>query len=342
MSEDRSLARLLRQAREARGQTVEELCRQAGLGLNVVRALEEGRLDVVEPVYLRLAVQTLASHLQLDRQELVAQLFRELGPGALEPPAPPPAPASPGGGLEAASLRTLVVVAAVLVGLLGLLAFFWSASERQHAPLPRSAPAIGSRTLSPAALPRDAGGAASELDGVPARAQSEAPAAAGQPRAVSGTSDTDSEYVATAPQSPPRLTPPKELAAAEAEAPAAAHAEPAQGSPEPRAAARRAVELAIEALDTTWVQVRADGLVVFEGLLPRGERRTWGAQDQVLVTSGRARGCRYWIQGQPLTTDRLGDPTRVLRFRATPTEIVALDKDLNATGPPLPLSGSRP
>lgn len=89
-------------------------------------------------------------------------------------------------------------------------------------------------------------------------------------------------------------------------------------SPQPVApSATAAVVLAVEALDSTWVQIRWDGRGKFEGTIPRGERRRWEASDHFLVLSGRAHGLRYWLDDQLLGDGQLGEATEVLRFRAT-------------------------
>jgi cytoskeletal protein RodZ len=87
-------------------------------------------------------------------------------------------------------------------------------------------------------------------------------------------------------------------------------------------------QLEVEAVDSTWVQIRWDGSGIFEGTIPRGERRLWQAGQFFLVRSGRAHGLRYWFQGQLLGQGRLGDPTRVLRFRAAAEGITLLGPDL--------------
>ena len=93
-------------------------------------------------------------------------------------------------------------------------------------------------------------------------------------------------------------------------------------------------QLEVEAVDSTWVQIRWDGSGIFEGTVPRGERRLWQARKFFLVRSGRAHGLRYWFQGQLLGDGRLGDPTRVLRFRAGEEGITLLGPDLQPLNTP--------
>ena len=59
----------------------------------------------------------------------------------------------------------------------------------------------------------------------------------------------------------------------------------------------------------------------FQGIMPRGERRSWQADDHFLVFTGRAHGLRYWLNDQLLGNGRLGAATQVLRFRANSSGI---------------------
>ena len=74
--------------------------------------------------------------------------------------------------------------------------------------------------------------------------------------------------------------------------------------------------LAVEAVDSTWVQIRWDGTGKFQGIVPRGARRSWQADDHFLVFTGRAHGLRYWLNDKLLGDGQLGEATKVLRFRA--------------------------
>jgi hypothetical protein len=82
------------------------------------------------------------------------------------------------------------------------------------------------------------------------------------------------------------------------------------------------------AIDSTWVQVQWDGDGTTEEIIPRGERRRWVARDSILVRAGRAHGIHFFCQGQLLGEGRLGDATKVLRFRATREHVTLLGPDL--------------
>lgn len=124
----------------------------------------------------------------------------------------------------------------------------------------------------------------------------------------------------------PEDAPPQDSPVAESDDPAPLVTETA-GLPTP-VSADSLFRLEVEAVDSTWVQIRWDGSGIFEGTVPRGERRLWQARQFFLVRSGRAHGLRYWFQGQLLGDGYLGDPTRVLRFRAAAEGITLLGPDL--------------
>ena len=87
------------------------------------------------------------------------------------------------------------------------------------------------------------------------------------------------------------------------------------------------VILAVEAIDSTWVKIHWDGKRTFEGIVPRGERRTFAADEYFLVLSGRAHGSRYWLNDELLGEGQLGEATKILRFRATIAGIEFLGPD---------------
>ncbi|MBT6144719.1 MAG: hypothetical protein HOH74_04775, partial [Gemmatimonadetes bacterium] len=85
MSEERSLSEELRTAREGRGETLEQVHQRTGIALTILRELEEGEYNVVEPVYARLAINHYATYLGLDGADLEARLRNEVA--ATRPPA---------------------------------------------------------------------------------------------------------------------------------------------------------------------------------------------------------------------------------------------------------------
>jgi hypothetical protein len=108
------------------------------------------------------------------------------------------------------------------------------------------------------------------------------------------------------------------------------------------AAADSALRLRVEAVDSTWMQVDGDGRMLFQGVVPKGDSRSWQAQQYLLLVSGRAHGLRYWFQDQLLGSGRLGSPTQVLRFRATHDGVQLLNSELQPVSRALQLDPERP
>jgi hypothetical protein len=86
--------------------------------------------------------------------------------------------------------------------------------------------------------------------------------------------------------------------------------------------------LEVEAIDSTWVQISWDDTSRFEGILAPGLIRRWVAREQFQVLSGRAHGARYWLQGNLLGNGRLGEATKILRFRADSEGVTLLGAEL--------------
>lgn len=93
MDDKTKLGWRLRQAREEQGKTLEQVHCHTGLSLYILQNLEAGAFEVVEPVYIRLALRSYAEHLNLNAAGLVQQLEALWSP-PLPPsqsrPAPPP------------------------------------------------------------------------------------------------------------------------------------------------------------------------------------------------------------------------------------------------------------
>ena len=74
MSEELSLSEELRRAREGRGESLDQVQQRTGISWRILQALEEGDLEAVEAVYMRMGVLRYASYLGLDGQALAQGL----------------------------------------------------------------------------------------------------------------------------------------------------------------------------------------------------------------------------------------------------------------------------
>ena len=79
MSEEKqpTLAEELSAARQARGFDLEEAQQQTGISLSVLQSIEADQLDVVEPVFVRLALKSYAEFLGLDPEPLLTRFDQQ-------------------------------------------------------------------------------------------------------------------------------------------------------------------------------------------------------------------------------------------------------------------------
>ena len=81
MSEEKekqpTIAEELSAARQARGLDLEEVQQQTGISLSVLQAIEADQFDVVEPVFVRLALKAYAEQLDLDPAPLLTRFDQQ-------------------------------------------------------------------------------------------------------------------------------------------------------------------------------------------------------------------------------------------------------------------------
>lgn len=267
----------LKAAREAQGLTVAAIAERTRLPAKHIEALEAGDAAALpEAFYVRSFLKKYAEVLGLDPAGFV--------PTAPAAPAPAAAPAA-GGGLGAAlepilPVLTYGAIAALLVGGAYLA---WrlqprvkpvevSASAAPPAspapsPLPSSAPSPSASAAPAGAVPPSAG---------PEPAASTAPGALGGSPAIVGSPAPSAAPISEAVPSPP----------------------PAGGSPEPASspAATGSTTVALEVVQRSWLEVRADGRTLFEGTLPPGSKKSFSGL-ALRVTAGNAGGVRFSQDG---------------------------------------------
>lgn len=68
------------------------------------------------------------------------------------------------------------------------------------------------------------------------------------------------------------------------------------------------VKVDVSLVDRSWMEVVADGKVEFEGILTKGEQRTWTAQNKLMIRAGNAGAVVASLnQGQAKPLGKLGD-----------------------------------
>ena len=290
MSEEKekqqTIAEELSAARQARGLDLEEAQQQTGISLSVLQSIEADQLDVVEPVFIRLALKAYAEFLGLDPEPLLTR-FDQQQSLAFQPRHRPTVLISQP--VPTRSPRPLIITGLVIGICCALAAAFYFFGDSIVPP----------RTPTQSADPPPVTTTPPPVTTTPPPAT--VPPAQSQP--ITATNDPLVARSSTEPD-----------AAADTSATAVA------------AQTTTAVVLELEARDSTWVQVRWDDAAEdFEDVVPPGERLRFEARNHFVVLSTNPHGLRYWLDGQLLSGGQLGDPNQVLRFRATADGIELLE-----------------
>ena len=333
MAEQSSIGAQLRQARQKRGESLEQAHERTGIGVRVLRGLEEDSADIVEIVYMRLALLSYAGYLALDVDELTRRFDEEHGSPDPGPPVRSVSlPASGASDLigrlrEIPRLWMIAGAVAVIVIAILLVGYLVGGSSDTAATGVSRAP---ERLVSPtpdrpvAADPQSQGRESSSASSqqVAASPTASAPLSA-------GLADTRSPADRSSPEASPAGAPPSD-AAETTPADASVTSQAPATAPQTPVAAGLLV-LQARAVDSTWVHVQRDGAPPAEEIIPRGQTRRWEARDNLLVVAGRAHGVQFRFQGKLLGNGRLGIPTEILRFRASRDGVFLLSPDLRPT-----------
>ena len=290
MSEEKqqTIGEELSAARQARGLDLEEIQEQSGISLSVLQGIETDRFDVVEPVFVRLALREYAECLGLDPEPLLSRFDqqqrqvlrpRQRSTVLLEQPKPQ------------RSSRTPLIVIGLVVGVCCLLAVAYYF--------------FGDKIAAPPTAPAQSA-APTQID---TPAQTISPPTESQP--VVALSDTLLVQSSTE----------SEVSEAPATADTSAIAATAQTT------AFVVLELEARDSTWVQIRWDG-AVENFEGTIAPGERRRFEARDHFVVLSTNPHGISYWLGGELLGGGQLGDPNQVLRFRATADGIQILGSNL--------------
>jgi cytoskeletal protein RodZ len=391
--EQQSISQILRAAREQRGLDTDTVYRQTGISLPVLQGMENDHLDIIEPVFARMALQAYAEYLDIDAEPLIDRFNQEHGPAISPTPVSlqPVSTATTGPQLPlphiSTTLRTIGLGVSALLLLVLAISFFGGSAKPKaaQAPPPEPTPVVKSspvqeqrkepatemaRIATPLATPvseaprtveqHDLTSTENSAQQTP---QQQAPTpqqntqAAVQETPLANTIDpaiepmplvsaaTANSRVGIADRETDTSTDPTTNTSSNTQArlvdpaPTATPAQPTEGvdlsgsapstsppigldraSQKPSSVAQLSpssgLVLEVEALDSTWLYIRWDDKRTFRGIVPRGERRRFEADDHFLVLSGRAHGLHYRLNDKLLGNGQLGEATKVLRFRA--------------------------
>lgn len=281
-----SLGSYLRELREAKGASLQEMSRATRISKRYFEALEVEALgDLPAPVFVRGFLKAYCDFLQVPPDEALAR-YR-----ALQGDLAPPAHALPPRQVGQAWTRNPLVLAVALLLLLGLALIGFrlllmsgsqSRSVQSAAPPTTASPVPASSATAPEPASRAAG-----RDGAPPRPGSDV-SSQPTPRAQASPADTFGP------------------------APAAARA----GSPAAPATPQR---LLIRAVEESWVLVKLDNGTIVQELLPIGAVREWTSERRFLLTLGNAGGVEIELNGQRLPPlGRQGEVVRDIGLPRTP------------------------
>lgn len=290
MSEEKqqTIAEELSAARQARGLNLEEIQEQSGISLSVLQGLETERFDVVEPVFVRLALKEYAEYLGLDPEPLLTRFDQQQSQVRRPRPRPAVLLEQP---TPQRSSRTPLIVIGLVVGVCCLLAVaYYFFGDKIAAP-----PTAPAQSAAPTQTDTPAQTIPPPTESLPAAALSDT---------LLVQSSTESEA---------------------SEAPAIADTSAIAATAQTTALVVLELEARDSTwVQIRWDGAAEN----FEDTIAPGERRRFEARDHFVVLSTNPHGISYWLDGELLGGGQLGDPNQVLRFRATADGIQILGSNL--------------
>lgn len=276
------LGQQLREAREARGLSIDDVAQGTRIRPAYVRALEEERFaDLPPPVYVRGFLRNYATFLGLDAEELIGTLEQQQS-GAFQPahrrtPQQISAPVWHGPSPRA------MVGTLLLVLLVAFVAFIF----RQYSEFTASrSTSVFAATPTPTPITQAA-------TAVPIPTVTPIPT-----------------LPVAAPPTPLAVATKPPVAPTAAAHPTATPAPPPPATPKPTATQAAPLVLSLQALGDSWVRVTVDGKVAFEGTLSPGTTRAWNGATFITVRYGNAGGVSVTFNGK--SEGVVGQPGQVV------------------------------
>ncbi|HEV7215219.1 MAG TPA: RodZ domain-containing protein [Chloroflexota bacterium] len=265
------LGQQLREAREARGLSVDDVARGTRIRAAYIRALEEERFaDLPAPVYVRGFLRNYATFLGLDAEELIGELEQERG-GAFQSQHRPKPQQYSAPVWRGPSPRGMAG-AALLVLLVGFIAFIF----RQYSEFTASrSTSVFAASPSPTPLTLVA-------TAVPIPTVTPIPTLPPAPAPSATAIVTRAAVPPTATVAHPTAVPPP----------------PPSPTPKPTATQAAPLVLTLKAMSDSWVRVTVDGQVAFEGTLLPGTTRAWDGATFITVRFGNAGGVNVTFNGK--------------------------------------------
>jgi|GEM_PF-1927491 cytoskeletal protein RodZ len=313
------IGQALKQAREGRRRTLEDVALETHIKLHHLEAIEAGdESRLPEPVYVKSFIRKFAQAVGLPSDEL-ANRYWESRP---LPPLPPPSK-------EFAPPWWIFpwVLGILLVAALG---YAWWASSRNPAPeaspevvaTPSAKPSLravpppvasvstGPAVVSPpTASPSQAAPAliapSAQPAATPSAKPSPKPTAKPKPKPTAKPKPKPTRKPTPSPQPTPTAAQPAEETPAPSEAPATTSAAPNPKRPKGR------LVLKLHATEAAWVRVVRHGHELFSDVMAPGSDRAWPVGDALSVTIGNGAGIKVTLGDRTLGT--LGAEGKVVK-----------------------------
>ncbi|MGI8914133.1 MAG: helix-turn-helix domain-containing protein [Chloroflexota bacterium] len=282
------LGQQLREAREGRGFSIDDVARGTRIRVGYLRALEEERFaDLPAPVYVRGFLRNYATFVGLDAEELIGTLEQQQSSAYQRPHRRTPQQFSapvwrgPNPRALAGTLLLVLLVAFIAFIFRQYSEFTASRSTSVFAASPSPTPV----TLVATAVPIPT------VTPIPTLPASPAPTAAAVVTKPATAPTPPPTAVAVHPTAPPAPPPPSPTTA-----------------PSPTPAIP--LVLSLQALSDSWLRVTVDGQVAFEGTLLPGTTRTWDGVKFITVRFGNAGGVNVTFNGK--SEGVVGQPGQVV------------------------------
>jgi cytoskeleton protein RodZ len=268
----RDIARQLVEAREAQNMTLEEVATKTFIPMRILKALEAAEtFKLPEPIFVQGFIKRYAKLVGLDGEALAQKIPLEQTPIAVNIVKEPAArelvpPVNRRVSLNELNLPTPREAASSKNGMNST-----SAIDRPAWFIPALAGLVGIAAISTIALFLNRPQTSTEPTKVPAASSKPSASPKPKPSAIAVTQPT------VTPTPSPSLAPSPSVAPSPSPSP----------SPSPNAVTGP-VNVGVNLSAESWVEVRADGEVVFEGTMKKGTTQNWSAKKEIEVSSGNA------------------------------------------------------